>query len=396
MPNLTAEQVRKLDKPGRYGDGGGLYLNVAPGGSKSWIQRIRIDGNRTDKGLGGFPATTLTQARKLSDANRVAVADGRNPWADKEKAAVTVKPKGQGRARIPTFEEAARIAHVDQSKQFRNPKHAANWIQTLERHIFPVIGNIPVDEITRADVLAALKPIWWDIPDSARRIRLRVRTVLEWCVESDLVPANVERGITKISLPPQPKVVNHRKALPYPQVPSAIKTVRDSKAWDATRLCFELMALTAARPGEARGMRWDEVDWDADLWNIPASRMKAGKEHRQPLSIQAMVLLRTARGKLDNGTGLVFPHPKNGKPLSEAALKQRADKCKLDCDAHGFRSSFRDWAAEQSGASYDAIEMSLAHAVGNQVERAYYRSDLLDQRRPLMQAWADYLDPLPF
>ena len=396
MPNLTAEQVRKLDKPGRYGDGGGLYLNVAPGGSRSWIQRVRIDGRRLDKGLGGFPATTLTQARKLSDANRVAVADGRNPWADKEKAAVTVKPTGRGRARIPTFEEAARIAHVDQSKQFRNPKHAANWIQTLERHIFPVIGNIPVDEITRADVLAALKPIWWDIPDSARRIRLRVRTVLEWCIESDLVPANVERGITKISLPPQPKVVNHRKALPYPQVPSAIKTVRDSKAWDATRLCFELMVLTAARPGEARGMRWDEVDWDADLWNIPASRMKAGKEHRQPLSIQAMVLLRTARGKLDNGTGLVFPHPKNGKPLSEAALKQRADKCKLDCDAHGFRSSFRDWAAEQSGASYDAIEMSLAHAVGNQVERAYYRSDLLDQRRPLMQAWADYLDPLPF
>ncbi len=396
MPNLTAEQVRKLDKPGRYGDGGGLYFNVAPGGSKSWIQRVRIDGRRLDKGLGGFPATTLTQARKLSDANRVAVADGRNPWADKEKAAVTVKPTGRGRARIPTFEEAARIAHVDQSKQFRNPKHAANWIQTLERHIFPVIGNIPVDEITRADVLAALKPIWWDIPDSARRIRLRVRTVLEWCVESDLAPANVERGITKISLPPQPKVVNHRKALPYPQVPSAIKTVRDSKAWDATRLCFEFMVLTAARPGEARGMRWDEVDWDADLWNIPASRMKAGKEHRQPLSIQAMVLLRTARGKLDNGTGLVFPHPKNGKPLSEAALKQRADKCKLDCDAHGFRSSFRDWAAEQSGASYDAIEMSLAHAVGNQVERAYYRSDLLDQRRPLMQSWADYLDPLPF
>ena len=396
MPNLTAEQVRKLDKPGRYGDGGGLYFNVAPGGSKSWIQRVRIDGRRLDKGLGGFPATTLTQARKLSDANRVAVADGRNPWADKEKAAVTVKPTGRGRARIPTFEEAARIAHVDQSKQFRNPKHAANWIQTLERHIFPVIGNIPVDEITRADVLAALKPIWWDIPDSARRIRLRVRTVLEWCVESDLAPANVERGITKISLPPQPKVVNHRKALPYPQVPSAIKTVRDSKAWDATRLCFEFMVLTAARPGEARGMRWDEVDWDADLWNIPASRMKAGKEHRQPLSIQAMVLLRTARGKLDNGTGLVFPHPKNGKPLSEAALKQRADKCKLDCDAHGFRSSFRDWAAEQSGASYDAIEMSLAHAVGNQVERSYYRSDLLDQRRPLMQSWADYLDPLPF
>ena len=396
MPNLTAEQVRKLDKPGRHGDGGGLYLNVAKGGSKSWIQRVWIDGRRLDKGLGGFPATTLTQARKLADANRVAVADGRNPWADKQKAAVTVKPKSRGRAQIPTFEEAARIVHVDQSKQFRNPKHAANWIQTLDRHIFPVIGNIPVDEIARADVLAALKPIWWDIPDSARRIRLRVRTVLEWCVESDLVPANVERGITKISLPPQPKVVNHRKALPYPQVPSAIKTVRDSKAWDATRLCFEFMVLTAARPGEARGMRWDEVDWDADLWNIPASRMKAGKEHRQPLSIQAMVLLRTAREKLDNGTGLVFPHPKNGKPLSEAALKQRADKCKLDCDAHGFRSSFRDWAAEQSGASYDVIEMSLAHAVGNQVERAYYRSDLLDQRRPLMQAWADYLDPLPF
>ena len=146
MPNLTAEKVRKLDEPGRYGDGGGLYLNVAKGGSKSWIQRVRIDGRRLDKGLGGFPATTLTQARRLAESNRVAIAEGRNPWADREKPATTVKIASRGRSQVPTFEEAARVVHVDQALQFKNPKHAANWIQTLEKHIFPVIGHIPVNE----------------------------------------------------------------------------------------------------------------------------------------------------------------------------------------------------------------------------------------------------------
>ena len=254
MPNLTAEKVRKLDEPGRYGDGSGLYLNIAKGGSKSWIQRVRIDSRRLDKGLGGFPATTLTQARRLAESNRVAIAEGRNPWANRGKPATTVKIASRGRSKVPTFEEAARVVHVDQALQFKNPKHAANWIQTLEKHIFPVIGHIPVNEIGRADVLAALKPIWWEIPDSARRIRLRVRTVLEWCAENELVPSNIERGITKFSLPPQPTVVSHRKALPYQEVSAAIEKIRDSESWKATKLAFEFLILTATRSGR-RGVQ---------------------------------------------------------------------------------------------------------------------------------------------
>jgi integrase len=400
---LKVEDIRKAKTPGRMADGRGLFLNVAAGGSKSWIQRIRIDGRRLDKGLGGFPAVTLTHARRIADSNRVVVAAGGNPWASKEHTASATAKTGTSQRRTLTFREVARLVHAEYSRDLDSEKNARNWIQTLERHIFPAIGNVPINEVGRADVLAALKPIWWTLPDAARRLRSRVRRVLDWAVESDLLTINPERSITKVSLPPQPKVLTHRPALGHRSVAAALDAVRESEAWDATKLCFEWMVLTASRPQEARCAQWGEIQ--GGLWVITAGKMKARKAHSVPLSEQAKNVLRRARelyrAKGDDsdwptevhGTDYIFPHPTTRQPLSVATLNDRAKKCNLPCVSHGFRSSFRDWAEEESGATNHAIELSLAHAIGNAVERAYLRTDLLEQRRELMAAWANYVSP---
>ncbi len=405
MAKLTAESIRKATDPGRLSDGGGLLLVVTKAGSKQWIQRIVIDGRRLDKGLGGFPTVTLTQARKLADSNRVAVADGRNPWATKERETASIRPEGRARRKTMAFEEVARLVHVEHSRQLSSDKNARNWIQTLERHIFPVIGDTPITEIGRGEVLAALKPIWWELPDAARRIKLRVRQVLDWAVENDLIAVNPERSLTKVSLPPQPKVLCHRLALPYQDVPAALVKVRESQAWDSTKLCFEWMVLTAARPGEARAVTWAEIQ--GDVWVIPAHKMKERQAHRVPLTGQALDLLRRARElhrtPADDPEwpltlapdAYLFPHPTSRQSLSTAALEDRVKKCGIPAVPHGFRSSFRDWAEEQEmvNASHNAIELCLAHTVGTAVERAYRRTDLLDQRRPLMQAWSNFVSP---
>ena len=404
MATLKVDDIRKATTPGRYADGNGLFLNIAKGGSKSWVQRIRIDRVRSDKGLGAFPAVTLTQARRLADSNRVAVAQGQNPWAAKEHgASTTAKAEGAARRRTLTFEDVARLVHGEYSRQLSSEKNAKNWLQTLEKHVIPIIGDVPITEVSRADVLGALKPIWWTLPDTARRLRLRVRRVLDWAVESDLLSVNPERSLTKVSLPPQPKVLAHRPALHHRDVRAALEAVRASEAWHTTKLCFEWMVLSASRPQEARLAQWGEIQ--GNVWVIGASKMKARREHRVPLTTQMQDLLRRAR-ELHRAKGddseyppevhaddYIFPNPTTRGALSEAALNQRCQKCNLDCVSHGFRSSFRDWAEEESGASHNAIELSLAHAVGNQVERAYLRSDLLAQRRALMDAWADYVSP---
>ena len=405
MTTLKVDDLRKAITPGRLADGNGLFLNIAKGGSKSWIQRIRIDGRRLDKGLGSFPAVTLTQARKLAEANRAAVAAGNNPWSTKERETASIKPEGRARRKTLTFSEVARLVHGEYARQLDSEKNARNWIQTLERHIFPVIGDTPITEIGRAEVLAALKPIWWTLPDAARRIRLRVRRVLDWAVENDLIEVNPERSLTKVSLPPQTKVMEHRRALPYGEVADALRKVEDSQAWEASKLCFTFMVLTASRPQEARRAQWKEIDLVAGVWTIDGPKMKERKEHRVPLAQQALTLLRRARELhrtpddhpdwpvTVDPDAYIFPHPTTGAPLSAAALEHRAIKCGIAAVPHGFRSSFRDWAEEQTDAKHAAIELSLAHAVGNQVERAYRRTDLLGPRRELMEQWAAFVSP---
>ena len=381
MARLTAVRVRSIDKPGRYGDGNGLYLNVAKGGSKSWVQRITIDGVRRDMGLGGYPVVSLAQARAQAASNRSAIADGINPIIEKRRAAT------------PTFREASLKVHALSLPTWRNGKHAAQWISTLETYAFPVIGDMKIDSIRKIDVLACLTPIWTAKPETARRVRQRMRAVFSWAMAHDYVEHNVAGEAIDAALPAMPKVRAHHRSLPYQDVPEALEMIAASGATESAKLCFRFVVLTASRSGEARAATWDEIDAESALWTVPAHRMKAGRAHRVPLSDAAMGVLEEADAIRDE-SGLIFPSPRKfGSPLSDMALTKRLRDNGLSerTTVHGFRSSFRNWAQEQTGASHAAMELALAHAVGSAVERAYMRSDLLDQRRELMQQWANFL-----
>ena len=385
MGNLTAAKAKSLTKPGMHGDGEGLYLSVSRSGSRSWVQRISIDGRRREMGLGSFPAIGLAQARGLAAANRTAVAEGRDPLAEKQEA--------KRKAAIPTFREAAEQTYEANRPRWRNGKHTVSWWQTLERHAFPILGDIPVDRIRREDVLQVLTPIWGVRMETARRVRQRIRTVLRWCMACGYVEHNVAGESIDGALPPMPRLKAHLRALPYQEVAVALATVDASGAALASKLCLRFLILTAARSGEARGATWDEIHEDASEWRIPGSRMKSGIDHRVPLSDAALKVLERARPLRDESV-LIFPSSlKPCHPMSDMTLTQVLRKTGLAdrTTVHGFRSAFRDWAAECTSAPHAVMELSLAHAVGSSVEQAYARSDLIERRRTLMQQWAHFV-----
>ena len=410
MASLTAAKVRELSKSGRYGDGGGLYLSIAKAGSKSWVMRLRVDGKRTDKGLGGYPTVSLTAARKVADAYRVAVEEGRNPWSDDERDRME---RAQDLDRMPTFKEAACKVHAAKLSGFSSAKHGDNWIQMLERHVFPLFGDTPVDEVSQRDVKDFLERLGPQLTETARRLRFRMREIFDDCIESEYITVNPAGDGIRASVKrwSSHHKVQHFKALPYQQVPGVVDIILYSQGMRETRLALAFQVLTAARSGEVRGARWDEIDLDARTWSIPAERMKSDRPHAVPLSIQASVVLQDARaaaGKRQKSEkrrpgydpsletdyaskeGLIFPHL-SGQPLSENALSLRTRKDKLGCTPHGFRSSFKGWATADGRWSWEAIELCLAHRVGNSVAQAYFRDDLLEQRRAVMQEWADYV-----
>ncbi len=378
---LSATRAKALTVPGRYADGGGLLLYVSTTGRKSWVQRITIDGRRRDIGLGSFPAVSLAQAREKAMDNRAAVAQGRDPLAEKHVQIV------------PTFREAAHAVHKANKPRWRNDRHIASWMQTLERHAMPTLGDTPLDRIDRGDVLRILTPIWTTRPETARRVRQRMRTVFLWGMAHGYIETNPAGEAIDGALPPMPKVKAHFRALPYQEVAGALETVAASQASTAAKLCFRFIVLTAARSGEARGATWDEIDLQGQEWRIPSQRMKAGMEHRVPLSRQALDLLREASALRDE-SGLVFPSPlKWGSPLSDMTLTKvlRSVGLAERATAHGFRSSFKNWTLEQTDTPWAVSEAALAHFLGNSTEQAYARSDLFERRRALMQQWADYL-----
>ena len=382
MTSLTNAKCQspKL-KPGRYSDGGGLYLYVRPSGRRSWVLRIAIDGRRRDIGLGPFPDLSLSVARKLAAEHRAAVAEGRNPLTEKRRDGV------------PTFREAAERTYETHKSSWRNGKHTKSWWQSLERHVFPKLGDTRLDRISKRDVLTVLDPIWRTRPETARRVRRRIHATLEWALDHEHVERNVAAEIGRFALPPQPKVKAHLRALPYADVADALETVDASKASLPAKLCFRFLVLTAARSGEARGATWDEIHMEARTWNIPAQRMKAAKAHTVPLSDSSIDVLKQA-WPLSSGQGLIFPSSlKHGRPMSDMTLMNLLRNIGLaeDTTVHGFRTSFRVWAEECTSSSHSAKELSLAHTVGNSVEQAYMRSDMLIERRQLMDAWADYL-----
>ena len=381
MGQLTVAKARAITRPGRYRADPTLYLNVAPGGSKSWIQRIAIGGRRRDIGLGPFPVIGLAEARRRAFANRVAIAEGRDPLADKRKA------------KVPTFREAAVRTFEANRPRWRNNKTTANWMQGMEKRVFPAIGDMRVNEIGREDVLRILSPIWTAKPEIARKLRERIRATLRWCQAHGFVENNAAGEAIAGALPAMPRIKAHFRAMPYRDVPVALATVEASSATLAGKLCLRFLILTACRSGEARAATWSEIDEAARLWAIPADRMKGGAEHRQPLSDAALAVLSEAR-KLDDGSGLIFPSPRTrGRPMSDMTLTKilRTTGLAERTVVHGFRSSFRDFASERTNSPHAVMELCLAHAVGSAVEQAYARSDLVEKRRALMQRWADFV-----
>ena len=367
--------------PGRYSDGDGLHLFIAKKGRKSWVQRITVDGRRRDIGLGGYPTISLAQARRRASDNREAIGNGRDPIAEKRRPST------------PTFSEAAHAVYEANRPRWRNGSHTRAWIQTLERHAFPKIGSKPIDALSRTDVLAVLTPIWSTKPETARRVRQRMRTIFKWAMANELIEANPAGEAIDGALPSMPKVKAHLRALPYQEVGMALKIVDASQTSPASKHCLKFLVLTAARSGEARGATWDEIDLARATWTIPGSRMKAGVEHRIPLSDQALDVLALAH-ELEDGRGLCFPSPlRPGRMLSDMTLTKVLRKADLADRAtvHGFRTSFKTWTMEQTDTPWAVSEAALAHQLGGSVEQAYARSDLFDRRRVLMQHWADYL-----
>ena len=379
MTNMTVARLKALREPGFYRADPTLYLRVTPAGTKQWVQRLTIDGRRHDLGLGGFPLVTLAEARDQAFENRRKVRRGGNPLADRRRSG------------IPTFREAAARTRDSLRARWRNGKHAKDWMAALERYAFPVFGNLLVDRIRREDVLRVLTPIWSGKPETARRVRQRIRAVLGWAWAHDYVFENVAGEGIDGALPTLPAVKAHFRALPYGEVSGALETVEASGASAAAKLCLRFLILTAARSGEARGATWAEMDAKAREWCILGERMKGGVVHRVPLSDPALAVLERARALAD-GNGLIFPSPlRAGRPLSDMSLtKLLRDRGLADrATVHGFRSAFRDWCAE-TGKPREIAEAALAHTVGG-VEGAYFRSDLLARRRVLMNQWATFL-----
>ena len=373
---LSAAIIRTAT-PGRYADGNGLYLYVQPTGTRSWIQRLVIRGRRCELGLGAVALVSLAQAREQALANRKLARSGGDPLADKRRL-----------QRMPTFADAAAAVVAQNRDGWRSSEHAQVWLRSLERYAFPRIGARPVSEVTSGDVLQVLTPIWHRKAETARRVRQRIRAVLEWAVAMELRVDNPCDRIGPV-LGPQQDIVQHMRALPHRDVAAAIATVQGSGAMPVVKLAFEFLVLTAARSGEVRLATWSEIDSEDHVWTVPATRMKAKREHRVPLCRRAVEILDAARSLGDAGT-LVFPS-RGGKPFAKTTLPTLLQQLRVAAVAHGFRSSFRDWAAEETDHPREVVEAALAHVVRNRVEAAYARSDLFERRRQLMDDWSAYL-----
>ena len=375
---LSAAFVRTAP-PGFYCDGHGLNLRVDPSGARRWVQRLVIRGPPRMLGLGGYPLVSLAEARDVAFAHRKQARAGGDPLT--EQRAVQ---------HVPTVEEAAAVVLEQQRSGWRHARYERDWPRSLRAYAFPRIGAMPVSDVTTADVLAILTPIWHDKPETARRVRQRIGAVMKWAVAMGYRPDNPAGDALGQALGRQRAVVQHMRALPHGAVADALATVRTSQALVTTKDAFELLVLTAARSGEVRLATWDEMDLDAGVWTIPATRMKAKRDHRVPLSGRALQILHDARRRSDD-TGLVFRSPR-GKPLSDMTLSKLIKELGIAAVPHGFRSSFRDWAAERINTPREVVEAALAHTVRNPTEAAYARSDLFERRRRLIDDWASAIE----
>ncbi|MET0240214.1 MAG: integrase arm-type DNA-binding domain-containing protein [Sphingobium sp.] len=403
MGTLKAISI-KSKKPGRHADGDGLYLLVKPTGTRSWMMRVQVNGKRRDLGLGAADtsdrtpedsaiianiplmqrhALTLAEARDKADQYRRMMKAGLDPAEELEKAKRTV----------PTFKACATECHESMKAGWRNAKHRAQWINTLDTYVFPEMGSKKVDQIETHQIVKVLAPIWLTKPETARRVRQRIAAVLDYAHSQGFRPTEAPTRSVGKGLPKQPKKDGHFEAMPYEEVPDFMVTLRGANQ-TMGRLALMFAILTAGRSGEVRGASWTEIDEKKKLWVIPAERMKAQEEHIVPLTAPMLAILETVKplagDRKDWKSKIIFPGNK-AKPLSDMTLTKILRDMGLSCDVHGFRSSFRDWVSEKTNFPGEIAEKSLAHAIPNKVEAAYKRGAMLEKRRKLMEAWAAYL-----
>jgi integrase len=395
---LSAMKVAALvrgARPGLTGDGGGLYLRISrAGGTASWVFRYRIRGKLRDAGLGSVETWSLAEARERARKLRQLRGDGLDPIEVRKSTRLEERLEA---AKVMTFEQCAERYIAAHRAGWRNEKHRQQWGNTLATYVSPVFGALPVAAVDVGLVMRALEPIWTEKPETAGRVRGRIESVLDWAkargYRQGENPARW-RGHLENLLPKKSKIsrVAHHAALPYPELPEFMAELRQQDGVSSRALEFAI--LTAARTGEVIGARWSEIDLEARLWTVPASRMKAGKEHRVPLSDAALAILKDMHA-IRQAAAFVFPGVRAGRTLSNMSLIAVLRRMGRAMTAHGFRSSFRDWAAERTGFPAEVAEMALAHVVGDKVEAAYRRGAMLDKRRQLAEAWARYCNSPP-
>ena len=399
MMNLKDVKARKIkpgDRPVADGTVSGLRLH--PGKDKGhgkWLLRfVSPETNkRREMGLGVYPEVSIVEARKSAAAARDLIRDGKDPIEARKANTQAL----QRDAQALTFEKAARQYHDDHKSGWKNPRHAAQWITTLESYVFPLIGNRKVESLKAKDFADALRPIWQEKPETASRVKQRCSAVMDWCAARELIGANPVGVVTKL-LPKQAgsrERVVHQPAMPWQMIPEFVEGVLRVGQPSLSKTMLEFLILTAARSGEVRAMTWDEVNLDDGVWTVPAARMKTKTAHSVPLSGRAVEILKAQKKAAAHST-LVFPSPRGKVPSDMILTKFMRDKEIASSEpgrtavAHGFRSSFRDWASE-NGHARDLAERALAHTISNQSEAAYHRTDLLDQRRDMMEAWAQHV-----
>jgi integrase len=378
---LTALQVKKALKAGRYADGNCLYLFVDDHASKRWVLRLVVRGKRRDMGLGSVALVSLEEARDLARRYRKIAREGGDPFEERKIS----------KGKHVTFEQAALSVHELNAPAWRNKKHAEQWLSSMQLHVFPFIGTRQVSEITAADILTVLSPIWVEKADTAKKIRQRLRMVIKWARAQGFYRGDDPVELAEQALPKVKASASHFRAVSYDELPSIIKRLRASKISLPTQLALEFLILTACRTTEVLGAQWNEIYLDNKLWVIPAVRMKSGKPHEVPLTERMISVLRDA-ASLNVGGDFVFPSGISRRPLSNNTLRQALQKrLEVDATVHGMRSAFKDWAAETTNYVNEVSEMALGHVISNKVEAAYRRGNLLHKRRQLMDDWSKFL-----
>jgi integrase len=405
LGKLTALKVAALarvKKPGFYGDGGGLYLQISRyGGSASWVFRYRTGGRLRDHGLGSLDTWSLAEARERARKCRQLRGEGRDPIDERRAEREQAKLEA---AKAMTFRQCAEAYIAAHQTGWKNPKHAAQWPATLETYVYPICGALPVQSVDVGLVMKAIEPIWTTKPETASRVRGRIESVLDWAAVRKFrkgenparwkghldhllpAPTRAKRAARK-----ENGRSEHYPSLPYAELPAFVVELRGQEGFTARALEFAI--LTAARTGEVIGARWQEINFAERTWTVPAERMKSGREHRIPLSDAVMTIVEPLH---DVRSGeFVFPGLRAGKPLSDMSLLMLLRRMgRRDLTTHGFRSTFRTWAAERTAFPREIAEMALGHVVGDVVERAYQRGDLFEKRRQLAEAWARYCKTL--